>query len=175
MDDSNTSIGKRYARNDELGTPFGVTLDFACMSILISYSLAVSHLRPDFSADNFSAFFPCVAVQNRTMTLRYAHVTMQTVFVSSGRLCSRLLAPHVPGLGDFSRNTRRSDDPPFALRNGSRLGALATAAATRTRVIISGRHFVLSAPFVLHALHLFHPSFSYVFTAHQRTYDNIGG
>lgn len=30
MDDSNTSIGKRYARNDELGTPFGVTLDFAC-------------------------------------------------------------------------------------------------------------------------------------------------
>jgi glycyl-tRNA synthetase len=31
VDDSNTSIGKRYARNDELGTPFGVTLDFACM------------------------------------------------------------------------------------------------------------------------------------------------
>jgi Anticodon binding domain len=32
VDDSNTSIGKRYARNDELGTPFGVTLDFACKS-----------------------------------------------------------------------------------------------------------------------------------------------
>ena len=30
VDDSNASIGKRYARNDELGTPFGVTLDFAC-------------------------------------------------------------------------------------------------------------------------------------------------
>ncbi|CAK5276558.1 unnamed protein product [Mycena citricolor] len=29
FDDSNTSIGKRYARNDELGTPFGITLDFA--------------------------------------------------------------------------------------------------------------------------------------------------
>ncbi|KLO17893.1 glycyl-tRNA synthetase [Schizopora paradoxa] len=29
VDDSNTSIGRRYARNDELGTPFGVTLDFA--------------------------------------------------------------------------------------------------------------------------------------------------
>ncbi|PPQ99413.1 hypothetical protein CVT24_005400 [Panaeolus cyanescens] len=29
VDDSNTSIGKRYARNDELGTPYGVTLDFA--------------------------------------------------------------------------------------------------------------------------------------------------
>lgn len=32
IDDSNASIGKRYARNDELGTPFGVTLDFACSS-----------------------------------------------------------------------------------------------------------------------------------------------
>jgi len=30
VDDSNTSIGKRYARNDELGTPYGVTIDFAC-------------------------------------------------------------------------------------------------------------------------------------------------
>jgi len=29
VDDSNTSIGKRYARNDELGTPYGITLDFA--------------------------------------------------------------------------------------------------------------------------------------------------
>jgi len=29
VDDSGASIGKRYARNDELGTPFGVTIDFA--------------------------------------------------------------------------------------------------------------------------------------------------
>ncbi|KAH6909998.1 glycine-tRNA ligase [Coprinopsis sp. MPI-PUGE-AT-0042] len=29
VDDSNTSIGKRYARNDELGTPYGLTIDFA--------------------------------------------------------------------------------------------------------------------------------------------------
>lgn len=28
VDNSSTSIGKRYARNDELGTPFGVTVDF---------------------------------------------------------------------------------------------------------------------------------------------------
>ena len=28
MDDSSVSIGRRYARNDELGTPFGVTVDF---------------------------------------------------------------------------------------------------------------------------------------------------
>lgn len=27
-DDSSVSIGKRYARNDEMGTPFGVTIDF---------------------------------------------------------------------------------------------------------------------------------------------------
>lgn len=28
IDDSSASIGKRYSRNDELGTPFGITLDF---------------------------------------------------------------------------------------------------------------------------------------------------
>ncbi|RAO68506.1 uncharacterized protein BHQ10_004518 [Talaromyces amestolkiae] len=28
VDDSSSSIGKRYARNDELGTPFGITIDF---------------------------------------------------------------------------------------------------------------------------------------------------
>jgi glycyl-tRNA synthetase len=27
-DDSSQSIGRRYARNDELGTPFGITVDF---------------------------------------------------------------------------------------------------------------------------------------------------
>lgn len=39
VDDSNASIGKRYARNDELGTPFGVTLDFACACCPLSLSL----------------------------------------------------------------------------------------------------------------------------------------
>lgn len=29
VDDSGATIGKRYSRNDELGTPFGVTIDFA--------------------------------------------------------------------------------------------------------------------------------------------------
>lgn len=28
IDDSSASIGKRYARNDELGTPLGITIDF---------------------------------------------------------------------------------------------------------------------------------------------------
>lgn len=28
MDDSSQSIGRRYARNDELGTPFAITVDF---------------------------------------------------------------------------------------------------------------------------------------------------
>ena len=28
VDGSGASIGKRYSRNDELGTPFGITIDF---------------------------------------------------------------------------------------------------------------------------------------------------
>ena len=32
VDDSSVSIGKKYARNDELGTPFGCTVDFASES-----------------------------------------------------------------------------------------------------------------------------------------------
>ena len=28
VDDSSASIGKRYSRNDELGTSFGITVDF---------------------------------------------------------------------------------------------------------------------------------------------------
>jgi hypothetical protein len=36
VDDSNTSIGKRYARNDELGTPYGITIDFACTLSLVN-------------------------------------------------------------------------------------------------------------------------------------------
>lgn len=28
VDDSGASIGKRYSRNDELGTPLGITVDF---------------------------------------------------------------------------------------------------------------------------------------------------
>ncbi|THH15019.1 hypothetical protein EW146_g5389 [Bondarzewia mesenterica] len=44
VDDSNTSIGKRYARNDELGTPFGVTLDFASVPSSSSSSSSLSLL-----------------------------------------------------------------------------------------------------------------------------------
>lgn len=32
VDDSSASIGKRYARNDEMGTPFGITIDFQTVS-----------------------------------------------------------------------------------------------------------------------------------------------
>ena len=32
IDDSNATIGRRYARNDELGTPFACTIDFASVS-----------------------------------------------------------------------------------------------------------------------------------------------
>jgi glycyl-tRNA synthetase (class II) len=42
VDDSNASIGKRYARNDELGTPYGVTIDFACQpALLLDHSQAL--------------------------------------------------------------------------------------------------------------------------------------
>jgi glycyl-tRNA synthetase len=40
VDDSSASIGKKYARNDELGTPFGCTVDFACKSVLITVIVA---------------------------------------------------------------------------------------------------------------------------------------
>lgn len=61
VDDSNTSIGKRYARNDELGTPFGVTLDFAC------------ECGPDDESATSDVCNWRTAVQNRTMTLRYVY------------------------------------------------------------------------------------------------------
>ncbi|CAE6489652.1 unnamed protein product [Rhizoctonia solani] len=32
VDDSSATIGKRYSRNDELGTPYGITIDFASVS-----------------------------------------------------------------------------------------------------------------------------------------------
>lgn len=32
IDDGNTTIGRRYARNDELGTPFACTIDFASLA-----------------------------------------------------------------------------------------------------------------------------------------------
>ena len=44
VDDSNQSIGKRYARNDELGTPFGLTLDFACMWSCVIFAAFVRPL-----------------------------------------------------------------------------------------------------------------------------------
>jgi glycyl-tRNA synthetase len=32
VDDSGATIGKRYSRNDELGTPLGITIDFQTVS-----------------------------------------------------------------------------------------------------------------------------------------------
>jgi glycyl-tRNA synthetase len=32
IDDSSASIGKRYSRNDELGTPLGITIDFQTLN-----------------------------------------------------------------------------------------------------------------------------------------------
>lgn len=38
VDDSSATIGKKYARNDELGTPFGCTVDFASMFTLLIHT-----------------------------------------------------------------------------------------------------------------------------------------
>lgn len=32
IDDSSATIGKRYSRNDELGTPMGITIDFQTLT-----------------------------------------------------------------------------------------------------------------------------------------------
>ena len=66
VDDSSASIGKRYSRNDELGTPFGVTLDFACSSFL---SFFVSYRFVFFLLGLM--WCDVIAVKNGTMTLRY--------------------------------------------------------------------------------------------------------
>ena len=51
VDDSSASIGKRYARNDELGTPFGVTLDFACtlscVHCVLKHTDTLNHSRQE--------------------------------------------------------------------------------------------------------------------------------
>jgi glycyl-tRNA synthetase len=39
VDDSNVAIGRRYSRNDELGTPYGITIDFACEFCLCTLNL----------------------------------------------------------------------------------------------------------------------------------------
>jgi hypothetical protein len=99
VDDSNTSIGKRYARNDELGTPYGVTIDFACtypflyqlsdiyygpkltvsprsqQQLLyringVTYRTPSEHTHPTLDITCEPECDFKIAVQNRTMTLR---------------------------------------------------------------------------------------------------------
>lgn len=58
VDDSNTSIGKRYARNDELGTPYGVTIDFACTCRSFLFFCINSNKSCAKSNDDPSVSFP---------------------------------------------------------------------------------------------------------------------
>ena len=62
VDDSGASIGKKYARNDELGTPFGCTVDFACTLLFLGV-VAKADLA---------------ALANGTMTLRSARFLPST-------------------------------------------------------------------------------------------------
>lgn len=53
VDDSSASIGKRYARNDELGTPFGVTIDFGTVkngSVTLRERDSTRQVRGDLNA-----------------------------------------------------------------------------------------------------------------------------
>ncbi|KAK0495468.1 hypothetical protein EDD18DRAFT_1169383 [Armillaria luteobubalina] len=47
VDDSNVSIGRRYARNDELGTPYGITVDFACEYSTTSFFFPIGKIIPN--------------------------------------------------------------------------------------------------------------------------------
>lgn len=72
VDASGATIGKRYSRNDELGTPYGCTIDFACECVRwLLRDLQNSQL-------NSSISFP-PAVSNGTMTLRERDSTEQLI------------------------------------------------------------------------------------------------
>jgi glycyl-tRNA synthetase len=87
VDDSSVSIGRRYARNDELGTPYGITVDFAC-TCLISCLLPHPGPAPHFSIP-ISGMMPkpilililmsFAAVQKGTITLRERDTTGQLI------------------------------------------------------------------------------------------------
>lgn len=66
VDASGASIGKRYSRNDELGTPFGCTIDFACES------------RATGGGD-LTDILLLPAVSKRTITLRERDTTEQLI------------------------------------------------------------------------------------------------
>ena len=68
VDDSGATIGKRYARNDELGTPYGVTLDFAC-----------KYMRKSTAREALIHFLAFKAPTNGTMTLRERDTTDQRI------------------------------------------------------------------------------------------------
>jgi glycyl-tRNA synthetase len=72
VDASGASIGKRYARNDELGTPFGCTIDFAC-------ECGASVLLASLSESHGGIFPPLSAVANGTLTLRERDTTDQLI------------------------------------------------------------------------------------------------
>lgn len=56
-DDSAGSIGRRYARTDEIGIPFGITVDFESevepWTVTLRYALTMEQVRLNVST-NFS-------------------------------------------------------------------------------------------------------------------------
>lgn len=68
MDDSSVAIGRRYARNDELGTPFGITVDFACAALFLVFASLVLGLMRDHTA-----------LKNGTITVRERDTMLQLI------------------------------------------------------------------------------------------------
>lgn len=67
VDYSNTSIGKRYARNDELGTPFGITVDFQTVkdgSITLRERDSTRQVRAD--TDKIVSAIQALVSENKT-------------------------------------------------------------------------------------------------------------
>lgn len=53
VDDSSESIGKRYARTDEIGIPFGITIDFDTIklkTVTLRYCITTEQIRVDLTA-----------------------------------------------------------------------------------------------------------------------------
>ncbi|MCO5588415.1 hypothetical protein L7F22_042371 [Adiantum nelumboides] len=73
VDDSSATIGRRYSRNDELGTPFACTLDFASLS----KGTVSSHL-----------LFPSCDVADAELTLSLAQMTLRERDSTSQRIGS---------------------------------------------------------------------------------------
>jgi hypothetical protein len=79
VDESSASIGKRYARSDEIGTPFAVTVDFQTLSdktVTLRERDSLKQIRESVSDKNTFRFYLytlcCVGIANFLLDFRYS-------------------------------------------------------------------------------------------------------